>query len=141
MLDKDADAKDFEELSNKYLQLQEREKYLTDQLINNNETLKGLKNSPKFITEEQWHEVTNLINIFFNLFTLRLRTDYPNITDEDIRYCCLIKLNLSTSVISELMSVTPNSVTKRKHRIKEKMNRQNGKLFVEESLDGFLWNC
>lgn len=139
-LEKNTDNKAFEELSNQHLQLQEREKYLTDQLINNNEVLRKLKNSPKFISEEQWYEIVNTINIFFNHFTTRMRTDYPNLTDEDIRYCCLIKLSLSTSAISILMAVSPASVTKRKQRIKEKMNRVNEKTVIEESLDAFLWN-
>lgn len=140
VLIKDVESKTVDELKDRNILLQERERFLTNQLINNNETLRKLKNTPKFVTEEGWHEIINTINIFSNNFTIRLHSIYPQLTEEDIRYCCLIKLHLSTSVIAVLMSVSSASVTKRKHRIKEKMNKEKNGLFVEESLDSFLWD-
>jgi hypothetical protein len=69
-----------------------------------------------------------------------LQAEYPTLTEEDIRYCCLMELRLTTSNIGTLMAVSPQSVSKRKQRIKEKMSKKNSKLFNEQSLENYLWN-
>jgi len=70
-----------------------------------------------------------------------LGIDFPSLTEEDIQYCCLIKLRLSTSVISTLTAVSPSSVTKRKQRIKEKMNQQRpADVRKEQPLEIYMWS-
>lgn len=127
-------------LSKKNIALQERERFLLDQLIINHEILNKLKYSPQFIKEEQWPSITNTINVLYNNYAVRLQAEYPIFTGEDIRYCCLIELRLSTSNIGTLMAVSSTSVSKRKQRIKEKMTKVNSGLFSEQSLENYLWN-
>lgn len=134
------DGKGFDEISKWNIVLQEREKFLIDQLIMNHEVLKQLRYSPVFIKEEQWLTIINTVNVLYNNFAIRLQSEYPILTEEDIRYCCLIELHLSTSNIGILMAVSPTSVSKRKQRIKEKMTKINGGLFAEQSLENYLWN-
>ena len=141
ILTKKESEKAFEEVSRQNIVLQEREKFLLDQLISNHDILSQLKYSPKYITDEQWATIVNIINVLYNNYTVRLQADFPNLTEDDIRYSCLIKLRLSTSTIATLMAVSPPSVTKRKQRIKERMNKQNsGTLFKELSLENYLWS-
>lgn len=118
----------------------EREKFLLDQLIINHDVLSKLKYSPRFIKEEQWPSIINIVNVLYNNYAVRLRAEYPVLTEEDIRYCCLIVLRLTTSNIAALMSVSSTSVSKRKQRIKEKMDKVNSELFNEQSLENYLWS-
>jgi hypothetical protein len=120
--------------------LQEREKFLLDQLITNHGVLSKLKYSPRFIKEEQWPVVINTINVLYNNFAVRLQAEYPTLTEEDIRYCSLMELRLTTSTIGILMAVSATSVSKRKQRIKEKMSKKNRELFSKQSLENYLWN-
>ncbi|MBK5720176.1 tetratricopeptide repeat protein [Dysgonomonas sp. Marseille-P4677] len=129
-----------EKISNQNIALQEREKFLLDQLIINHDVLKKLKYSPQFVKDEQWPSIINTINVLYNNYAVRLQTEYPTLTEEDIRYCCLIELRLSISIIGTLMAVSATSVSKRKQRIKEKMTKINSKLFSEQSLENYLWN-
>ncbi len=132
--------KEYDKIGQRNIALQEREKFLLDQLIMNHEVLNQLKYSPKFIKEEQWLSIINTINVLYNNYATRLQAEYPVLTEEDIRYCCLIELRLAISNIGVLMAVSPTSVSKRKQRIKEKMTKINDHLFNEQSLENYLWN-
>lgn len=129
-----------EKLTEENARLQERERFLTAQLIAHTETLDSLGKKPRYIEESKWPEIIHAVNQLFDGFSYRLHTDYPSLTEEDIRYACLIKLRLSTSVIALLMGISPSSVTKRKQRIKEKMNLQRpDEIRKEQPLEIYLW--
>jgi hypothetical protein len=81
----------------------------------------------------QWPEIIHAVNSLFDGFSYRLHTEFPALTEEDVRYCCLIKLRLTTSVISTLTGISPSSVTKRKQRIREKIHK-------DQPLEIYLWN-
>ncbi len=139
--EKDKELNFFEELSLQNARLMERDQFLTIQLIKRTPILNGLDKNPKYIEEMQWHEIIHTVDQLFDGFSVRLHIDYPTLTEEDIRYCCLFKLRLSNSVISSLMGISPSSVTKRKQRIKEKINQHlPDDLTMEKPLEVYLWN-
>lgn len=138
---KDQELYTSEKLTEENARLLERERFLTAQLIAHTTVLDQLSKKPRYIEESQWPEIIHAINQLFDGFSYRLHTDYPSLTEEDIRYACLIKLRLSTSVIALLMGISPSSVTKRKQRIKEKMNQQRpDEIRKEQPLEFYLWN-
>lgn len=139
---KDEEFAIYNKLAQENARLQERERFLTTQIIGHTEVLNKLSRKPRFIEEMQWPEIFQAANQLFDGFTYRLHTDFPALTEEDIRYCCLIKLHLSTSVIATLTGISPSSVTKRKQRIKEKMAQQHHteEIRKEQSLEIYLWN-
>jgi len=138
---KDEELSVYEQLMEHNTKLQERERFLTVQLIAHTPVLDKLHKKPRYIDESQWPEIFQAVNQLFDGFTYRLHTNYSTLTDEDIRYCALIRLRLSTSVISTLTGISPSSVTKRKQRIKEKMNQQHpNEILKEQPLEIFLWN-
>lgn len=141
ILRKDEALSVYEQLMEQNTRLQERERFLSVQIIAHTPVLDRLNKKPRYIEESQWPEVIQSINQLFDGFTYRLHTNYPALSDEDIRYCALIRLRLSTSVISILTGISPSSVTKRKQRIKEKMNQQHpDEVQKEQPLEIYLWN-
>lgn len=138
---KDEELSVYEQLMEHNSKLQERERFLTVQLIAHTPVLDKLSKKPRYIEESQWPEIFQAVNQLFDGFTYRLHTNFSTLTDEDIRYCTLIRLRLSTSVISTLTGISPSSVTKRKQRIKEKMNQQHpDEILKEQPLEIYLWN-
>lgn len=138
---KDQELSVYEQLAEGNAKLQERERFLTVQLIAHTAVLDKLSKKPRYIEESQWPEITHAVNQLFDGFTYRLHTSYSTLSDEDIRYCTLIRLRLSTSVIATLTGISPSSVTKRKQRIKEKMNQQRpAEIQKEQPLEIYLWN-
>lgn len=116
-------------------------KQLSAILIGQHDVLKQLqKEEVQHLSDIDWVEVYRLIDQVFNRYTKRLRTTYPLLTEEDIQCCCLIKLQLSTSAIARLYSLAPSSVTKRKQRIKERINQlKAGLISKEQPVDVYLW--
>ena len=138
---KDTDIDVYGKLAEQNARLQERERFLTARLIAQTEVLDKLSKKPHYIEKTQQPEIINAVNQLFDGFSYRLHVDFPTLTEEDIFYCCLFKLRLSTSVIGLLMGISPSSVTKRKQRIKEKMSPQlSVNNTVEQSMEIYSWN-
>ncbi|MBC8601006.1 hypothetical protein H8784_04635 [Parabacteroides acidifaciens] len=116
-------------------------KQLSAILIDRNEFLKRLqKGEFKHLSDIDWPSVYKTLDQLFNNYTKRLRQNYPSLTEEDIQCCCLIKLQLSTSAIARLYGIAPSSVTKRKQRIKERINQtRTGLIGKEQPVDVYLW--
>lgn len=55
-------------------------------------------------------------------FLDRLRTHYPKLTPNDVRFLSFLYMNLSYKEIASLLNITPQSCRKRKERISKKMN-------------------
>ena len=139
--EKDSDFEIYEKLAEQNARLQERERFLTARIIAHTEVLNKLSKKPHYIEKSQQSEIINAVNQLFDGYSYRLHIDFPTLTEEDIFYCCLFKLRLSTSIAGTLMGISPSSVTKRKQRIKEKMYQQ----FSEENrneklLEIYSWN-
>lgn len=141
ILEKDKEQLLREDLSIQSAKLIERDLFLTALLIKKTPILNDLNTNPRYIEESKWHEITHTVDQLFNSLSVRLHLDFPTLTEEDIRYCCLFKLRLSNSAISSLMGISPSSVTKRKQRIKEKINQyKSSESDKEKSLEIYLWN-
>ena len=54
------------------------------------------------LAEEDWETVVNNTNACFDNFTFRLKAKHPTLTDEEIRFCCLIKMELPLSLLAEI---------------------------------------
>lgn len=133
------ELKKHENLIIENIYLQKRLRYLCSELVNHITILSDLKSDPKFIKESQWPKIFDSMNIVYPNLIDRLRKDF-SLSDSDILMCCLIKLQLSNSIIAELVGISPSSVTKRKQRLKERINqRLNAPLGGETSIDTYLW--
>lgn len=141
IIENDKEMNAFNRLVEQNARLLEREKKISEQLTNRIDILNCLKQSPKYIIDEQWTEIIEMIDILYDNYTQRLHSDFSSLTDEDLHYCCLIKLQFSTSTMSILTGISPASVTKRKQRIKEKINLEKfAKLSKEQSIESYLWS-
>lgn len=116
-------------------------KQLSALLIGQNEHLERLRKGEfKHLSDIDWPVVYKTLDQLFNNYTQRLRQNFPLLTDEDIQCCCLVKLQLSTSAIARLYGIAPSSATKRKQRIKERMNQTKaGLIGKEQPVDVYLW--
>lgn len=134
--DKDEELEDYQKLSKDNLRLRDRENFLCSQLIKQTNVLQQLRISPKFIkTEGEWNAIFDAVNVLHDNYTVRLYKQFPSLTESDVQICCLLKLHLNNSTIATLTGISPSSVTKRKQRMKEKMNIELGE---NQSLDMWL---
>ena len=57
--------------------------------------------------------------------------NYPNLTENDLKHCAYIKMNLSLNEVSDLMFIDKRSVEIARYRIKKKMNLLKGQKLKE----------
>ena len=85
------------------------------------------------LSDADWTVIFGHADAIFDGFTQRLREAYPALNEEDIRYCCMVKMQLSHSEIARIVCLEKDSVKKRIRRIRlEKM--KSGEGYTLESL-------
>ena len=63
----------------------------------------------------------------FDNFTVRRRQRFPSLNEEDIRYCCMVRMHLSQAEIAGVVCLEKDSVKKRLKRIRtEKLASAKG---------------
>lgn len=106
-----------------------------------NSASKGISRDEKIInhkirlTERDKKEFLETVNEAYPGFIQELHRISSNLTESDIFFCCLIKINVSVQDLSNIYCVSKGAITKKKYRIK--INR----LKIEDStisLDDFL---
>lgn len=86
------------------------------------------------LKKEEWGIIVENTNACFDKFTFRLKKRFPQLTKEEVQLCCLIKMELPISLLSEIYHIAKTSISRKKVRLKEKMG-------VEEvTIDEFIRN-
>ena len=71
------------------------------------------------VSLSDWDEMEKLLDDTDNRFTSRLKEAYPDIKDDDFRFCMLVRVNLSNAELAEIYNVEQVSIKKRKQRMKK----------------------
>jgi DNA-binding CsgD family transcriptional regulator/cell division protein FtsL len=103
------------------------------------ENLLGLRKEQEFQKNEKLQSIINYVNHCLNqekdwmifksqfdnlnkAFFDNLQKNYPNLTQQELKLCALIKLNLSVKETSSILGISPESVKVTKYRLKKKLN-------------------
>lgn len=115
---------DIVRLSANYRKLQN--KLLVDSPLYKELTKLGNQNIPgndeSLITEEQWKAITNEITTIYPELYNYIYSLGPNLPEEDFQYCCLYLFGFDTNTEAILLNIAPNSVSKKRSRLKQKLN-------------------
>ena len=137
MAKKSKEVEELRFLSEKNLYLHRRELFLCNELLKREDFVNKLKKNPKVLDVIQWRELIDRTNAIYDNYTVRIRTQIPELTENDIRLCCLIKLSFSNSDIADILGISPTSVSRQKLRMKERIIQQVGSFENNLTLD--LW--
>lgn len=66
------------------------------------------------------------INADLDDIVSKIRSDFPKLKDDDIRFICYLIVGFDTSTISFLMGISKENVRVKKHRLREKLNGYSG---------------
>jgi len=70
-------------------------------------------------TENDWNELIRGIDEVYPRFSVRLRQAFPMLDDDDIRFCCLVKINVNLQDLSDIYCLSKAGITKKKYRLKK----------------------
>lgn len=84
------------------------------------------------LSQEEWDTLTGNTDACFDRFTERLKARCPQLTEEDVRFCCLVKMELPLSLLADIYHIAKGSISRRKMRLKEKLQ------ITDSSFDDFV---
>lgn len=96
--------------------------FLQDFILERTEVLKKLNQSgDSLITlnPHEWSEIERTLNAIDNNRFARIREQYPNMQEDDIRLCILTRLGLSNRTIGNIYCITISAVQHRKLKLKK----------------------
>jgi hypothetical protein len=70
-------------------------------------------------------------NTIFPKFSTKLLSKYPKLTNSDIMFCCLLRMNLTPKEIASILNIEQQSFYKRKYRLAEKIELADIEKFNE----------
>ncbi len=94
----------------------------------------GTDDGKSLLSEADWTTLQNEVNAVYKSFTTSLQQAVPELTFEDIRFCCLLLVGLETKELSVVLSINPSSIRQRKMRIRAKAGLTNAQTTLEEFL-------
>lgn len=72
--------------------------------------------------EDYWEQFQLIFDQGYQDFISRLRARHPNLSNNDSRLCCFIRMQLNNSEIASVLNITLNGVEQAKYRLKKKMD-------------------
>lgn len=76
----------------------------------------GATEKDKFLSFENY-----FVEVHYE-FMLRMQKAHPSLSASELKFCCLLRANLSTKEISVIMGIAVRSVELKKYRLKQKLN-------------------
>lgn len=86
------------------------------------------------LKEKEWRTIEENTDLVLPQFTRRLRKNHPALADDDVRFCCLVAMQVPNAVIANVYGIAPSSVSVRKQRMKKKLDES----IANETLENYL---
>ena len=97
--------------------------FLQNFILERTEVLKKLNKSDGdaliYLSPHEWSEIERTLNAIDNNRFSRIREQYPNMAEDDIRLCILTRLGLSNRTIGNIYCITISAVQHRKLKLKK----------------------
>ncbi len=89
------------------------------------------------INDNDWNQLYAILEGGDDCFVSRLKSSFPNLNDDDIHLCMLIKIGLSNEDISNIYCITADSIKKKLYCFKEKLNITDRNVSVRSYIQSF----
>lgn len=133
------DVEQLRSLSEESLKLKERERRLTDYVVDNHRLVAELRTRSRVLSESEWQELTQLCESTWGDFIHRLLAFCPQLTEQELRLCLLIRLRFGNAQLAAIFAVSPASISQKKFRLKKHLSESGQESFPEEmTLDRWL---
>lgn len=86
------------------------------------------------LEEKSWALIERHTDRVMPGFTAKLRQSNPSLSQEDVRFCCLIMMRVPNAILADVYGISSSSIAMRKQRMKKKFDD-----FVQEqTLENYL---
>ena len=116
------EADKFRNLSEENLYLKQRERVLTDYVVDNDRLVKELREKCRVLEAGEWETLEQMCESTYSNFVSRLLGICPTLTKQELHLCMLIKLRFNNAQMSEIFGVNTTSVSQKKFRLKKHLS-------------------
>ncbi len=67
-----------------------------------------------------------------------LKAKHPDLNPKDLRFCALLRMNLSSKEISRILSISLRSMEVKRYRLRGKLNLEHDRNLVEYIMECFI---
>lgn len=103
-------------------------------IIRNSQSVEDAKKYP--LTDQEWLTLKETLKTTYFFFIDHLQDRFSNLTEDEIRFCCLLKIGLNSQQLAILLNIQPTSVSHKRYRIMKKGKLENTKTTLEEFVSG-----
>ena len=133
------DVEQLRSLSEESLKLKENERRLTDYVIDSHKLVSGLQKKSRVLSDSEWEELTQLCTTAWGDFISRLLACCPQLTEQELRLCLLIRLRFNNTQLASIFAVSPASISQKKFRLKKHLLESGRVSFTDDmTLDRWL---
>lgn len=90
------------------------------------------------LEESSWELIEKNTDMVLPGFTSRLRKQHSALTAEDIRFCCLLMMQVPNAVLADIYGIAPSSIAVRKQRMKKKLDSDVQNQTIENYLNQYI---
>lgn len=121
-------------LREKEAMLREKDARMREELFRRIRIVKDLEEGNRVhISDADWKDIHTMLESTYPGFFQKLKNEFPTLSEKDINFCCLVKINMSLQNLADIYCISINSVSRRKLRLKEKLG-----IDKDDSLSKFL---
>ena len=133
------DVEQLRRLSEESLKLKENERRLTDYVVDSHKLVSGLRKKSRVLSDSEWEELTQLCTTVWGDFISRLYDCCPQLTEQELRLCVLIRLRFNNTQLASIFAVSPASISQKKFRLKKHLLETGRVSFTDDmTLDRWL---
>ena len=133
------DVEQLRRLSEESLKLKENERRLTDYVVDSHKLVSGLRKKSHVLSDSEWEELMQLCATAWGDFISRLHGCCPQLTEQELRLCVLIRLRFNNTQLASIFAVSPASISQKKFRLKKHLLDSGRVSFTDDmTLDRWL---
>ena len=133
------DMEQLRSLSEESLKLKENERRLADYVIDSHKLVSSLRKKSRVLSDSEWEELIQLCTTAWGDFISRLLTCCPQLTEQELRLCLLIRLRFNNTQLASIFAVSPASISQKKFRLKKHLLESGRVSFPDDmTLDRWL---
>ena len=126
------DVEQLRRLSEESLKLKENERRLTDYVLDSHKLVSGLRKKSRVLSDSEWEELMQLCTTAWGDFISRLLACCPQLTEQELRLCVLIRLRFNNTQLASIFAVSPASISQKKFRLKKHLLESGRVSFTED---------
>lgn len=133
------DVEQLRSLSEESLKLKENERRLTDYVLDSHKLVSGLRKKSRVLSDSEWEELMQLCMTAWGDFISRLLACCSQLTEQELRFCLLIRLRFNNMQLASIFAVSPASISQKKFRLKKHLLESGRVSFMDDmTLDRWL---